>query len=52
MKWPHWLRCDWTPWSETYESGGRHSILGAIVMRLQDRTCRKCNKIQERDVTE
>lgn len=50
ITWPHWLKCDWDPWSDSYSKQFyANSYDNRTVLRwFQKRTCRKCNKMQVR----
>jgi hypothetical protein len=53
MKLYHWLKCDWSKWSErkTREVGWYNPKTGTSsktgVEHYQLKTCNTCNKIQE-----
>ena len=49
MKWPHWLKHDWPPWSDPFPGQKVWRVSGRKdSAHIQERTCQTCNKVELR----
>lgn len=50
MKWPHWIRCDWSRWREGTVTMNNAFMKNPHEKAIQHRRCRTCGKIKIRDL--